>query len=179
MAKSSMLLWGGIAVGGYLAYRAYQKAMAVRNLFYSIKKVRFLGTDLSKTGFEIELGVSNLSNESLAYNRFFGQIRYNGNILVTISNDGQGRGIVIKPMAETSITIPVYIYHLQVGLALKDIIESFVNKTNVEGLQVQGTLYAGGVSVPLTQTISLNFNNTSQQVKGIGCPGTAVGGVLN
>jgi hypothetical protein len=179
MAKSSLFLWGGIAAGGYLLYKAYQKAMAAQMLFYSIRRIRYISTDLSKTTLELELGVSNLSNESLAYDRFFGQIRYNGNVLVSVTNDGRGKGIVIKPMNETSISIPVTIFHIQAVLTLKDLITKLIAKQNIEGLVMQGTLYAGGIGVPITQNLSLNFNNPSPVVKGIGCPAYAVGGVLN
>lgn len=178
MATSKALLWGGVAAGGYLLYKAYQKAQAAQMLFYSIKRIRYISTDLSKTTLEIDLGVSNLSNENLAYDRFFGQIRYNGNVLVSVSNEGRGRGIVIQKMNETTITIPVTIFHLQTILTLKDVIGKLISKENIEGLLMQGTLYAGGIGVPLTQQISFNFNNPSPTVKGIGCP-YQVSGVLN
>jgi hypothetical protein len=185
MKIGTALLIGG---GAYLAYKLWQKANAVMGLTVSVKKIKWGGTDLSKTWFDVDLGIVNPSGESFSFTRFFGQLRFNGELLATTTKDGAGSDITIKPASETVITIPVTISHLSTGVSLVAIISKLINKEPIQGLQFNGMLYAANLSVPVTQTLNLNFPTASGQgLSGrpfrmgncFTCAASKVSGVLN
>lgn len=173
------ITWIALIGGGYLAYRLFNKAGAARNLSYSIKGVKYGGSDLSKTWFTIDLGIVNPSNESFSFDKFFGQLRYKGTLLVNVIRDGAGSGIRILPAAETTISLPVYINHLSTLIAAKEILEKLTSKQNIEGLALQGMLYAGGLSVPVEQNLNIQFSKPAVSGTADCFTCNQVSGVLN
>ena len=172
-----------IGVGGYLVYNLWMKAGAASGLSVSVKKIKYGGSDLSKSWFDVELGIINPSGETFAFNRFFGQLRFNGELLASVVKDGAGANLQITPAAETVITVPVYINHLSTALAIKDIILKIIAKVPVTGVNFNGMLYVGGIGLPVNQTVDLNFSTpvpgiTGNQSQCFTCA-PKVDGVLN
>lgn len=169
--------WALLVGGGYLLWKGWQKVSAAQNLTFSIKRIKYVSTDLSQTRLDLELSIINPSNETFSFDKFFGQLRFKGTLLVNVIRDGTGSGITIKPANETVISIPVYINHLATALAAIEVLEKLAAKQAVEGLVLQGMLYANGVGLPLAQTMNLNFGTAQPAVRGINNCFTA--GVLN
>lgn len=168
-----------IAGAGYLVYNLVMKAGAATGLSVSIKKLKYGGSDLSKTWFNVELGIINPSNETFGFQRFFGQLRFNGELLATVTKDGAGSGVQIKPAAETVITVPVYINHLSTLMAAKEILTKIISKVPVSGLQFNGMLYAGGFGLPVNQSVDLTFQDPATIKGNCFTCARSIGGVLN
>lgn len=152
MGIGKILLIGGAA---YLGYKLLQAGGAVAGLSVSVKGLKYGGSDLSKTRIDVDLGIINPSMQTFSFTRFFGQLKFNGELLATVVKDGAGAGITIQPANETMITVPVYINHLSTLMSAKAILEKIIAKQPVAGLQFNGMLYAGGWSVPVNQTVNL------------------------
>jgi hypothetical protein len=171
----ALLIGGGL----YLAYRLWVNAGAVQGLSVTVKKIKYGSSDLSKTRFDVELGIINPSGESFSFTRFFGQLRFNGALLATVTKDGAGSGIEIRPADETVISVPVYINHLNTIVSAKEILTQIINKVPVSGLSFNGMLYAGGFSVPVDQTISLPGISGIGRINNCFTCARITGGVLN
>jgi hypothetical protein len=180
--KSKLLLYGAIGVGGYLLFKAYQKAAAGRNLQYGVKRINFKGSSLTESNLDLTFDVLNTSSEDLTFNKFFGTLKYNGDIVAMINLDGAGKNITILKQNTTPITVPVTINHLSTLKGAVDVVSKIIARTPVTGLVLDGTLYAGPLSLPISQNLSFLFSNNNsanqQQVSGIGCACAGLG-VLN
>lgn len=171
MKGTGLILLG---VGAYVAYSLFKKGQAAVNLIYSVKRVRYIRSDLSKTWLDIDLGIVNRSNESVSFKKFLGSLRFKGNILADVYKEG---GATITANTETIVPIRVYISHIQTATSLFEIVRKIINQENAEGLAIQGMLYAGPLAVPIAQNISLNFNKPTSEIfhpmdhviAGIGC----------
>lgn len=170
------LIGGGL----YFAYRLWEKGGAVTGLSVSVKGIKYGGSDLSKTRFEVDLGIVNPSGESFSFTRFFGQLRFNGQLLATVQKEGAGSGITVKPAGETVLTVPVYINHLSTLTSLKTILEKIIAHQPITGVEFNGMLYVGGYGIPINQTVSLNFTGGVSGVSNcFTCARPSLGGVLN
>lgn len=171
---------------GYLLYQGWVKANAALGLTVSIKDIKYGSSDLSKTRIDLTLGIINPSGETFSFTRFFGQLRFNGELLANAMKEGTGEGIKIQPAGETILTFPVYINHLNTATSLINIVTKIAANQPIEGLQFNGMLYVGSNGIPVNQTVSLGFlNQVAPTVSGnrisscSTCATGKLGGVLN
>lgn len=155
--------WILLAAGGYFGYRLWRQANASEHIRYSVKRVHYIGSTLGSTTLELELGILNPTDVALNFNKFIGNLRFQGATLVDVRYAGTGSPIKLNPGRETVIKIPVSISHLGAILAIKDAITALLNKSDLKGVQVNGLLYAGGFEVPINQSINLNFSKTKTE----------------
>jgi len=181
--KSKLLLYAVLGVGGYWLYeKLMAKKQAGYNLQYGVNQVRYKGSSLTESNFDIGLNITNNSSEQLDFDKFTGTLNYKGTTVAVISMDGAGKGITIKPYGSTPVSVPVTINHLSTLASATDIVKKILNRQPVTDLVLLGKLAIGPFTVPVEKNLSFNFSNTSaapQQVSGSNCF-TCVGmGVLN
>jgi hypothetical protein len=181
--KSKLFLYAALGVGGYLIYdKIMAQKQAGYNLKYDVSQVRYNGSTLIQSNFDLGLKIINNSSEQLSFDSFNGNLNYKGRSIADITMDGAGKGITIKANDSTPVTVPVTINHLSTLVSASDIVQKILNRQPVTDLVLTGTLHVGPLSLPIEKNMSFLFSNntnTTQPVSGINGCACAGMGVLN
>jgi LEA14-like dessication related protein len=166
-----LLLLGGAAAIGYHMSKV---ANAVQQLVVSLKKIRHASTDLTQSKFILTLSVYNPNNVTVSYKRFYAQVKVAGQLLSEVNMASPG-GVNFLGLQTKDLEFPVFINHATAGLLIKDITKALLNKSRIDTVfDIQGTLYAGGLQLPVKAALKLSdlgINGTCSScgVRGLDC----------
>lgn len=144
-----------ITAGGFLAYRLMQVTNAVQQLKISVGSVKHRTSNLTSTQFDVTLSVYNPNKVRVNFERIYSQVKVEGKLLGEL--DIAGAGTSIQPLGNTDIKVPLIINHLNAVGVVVPIISALINKRPITTpFEILGTLYAGGLQLPIAQTIKLS-----------------------
>jgi hypothetical protein len=134
-SKNLLLLAGA----GLFAYWAYTKYRSVINLQFIPRGIQAGGT-----GFQVQLGVQNTSNQTIQYNSFAGTLSVNGQNVANVS-DFNARPI--QANAETDLAFDVS--PNLIGLASQVFQQVQSGYTGIQSAVLTGTANVNGVQYPV------------------------------
>lgn len=161
MANSNNKKWFvGLGILGGLAWWLSRTSAAVDSLRWYIAGVKYDkgNSNITRSNFKITIRVENPSADTVQFDRFTGKILVKGGTLSTIDATGAGKGIRFMP-GNTDVVIDAVVSHLVAISIVKDFVESIATGSFKEMFTIQGSLYAGGIAVPIEQTQAVGIGS--------------------
>lgn len=149
---------GILSIIGYVGYRLMQAVNTVDQLRYFVRKVKYNKSNSTafRTALVVTLGIENPTRNSVQFNRFVGTVKIKGTEVTRIEVNGDLRPITFKP-GTTDVEMDCIISHASVIQLLPGILAQLRTGGLTDLLQITGTLYAGGLTIPINQQIQLSF----------------------
>lgn len=153
--KNKGLIFGGIAALALLGYKAMRVKNVVDNLRWSIDSISInkKDTNLLNIALNLRIKVVNPSNEPVSFDGFFASISLKGKHIAEFTRKAN---ISLIP-GNSFIEVPTSISTLGFASEIFSLLKSLIGGQINESVLVSGTLYAGGLSLPLRQTLPLKI----------------------
>lgn len=138
-----------LVVGGYLLYHFYEVKKAITNLTIRLSSISINGqqTGLLQTVLHFELQVYNPASLALAFQQFFGNVVYQGEIVGSFNISlGSGK-IYIQPRGISIVPLDAEIENLNALMMLPSIIKNGLN-----AMSIQGVIVINGIQLPVNMT---------------------------
>lgn len=173
MKQTGLLIAGGIAA--FLLLSSFKrKTRAIEYLQFHVRGVKILNADLFSTKLEITVSIENPSSEDLPFQRFFGTVTANGQLLTRFLHDSSKSGIVIAGNSSTPITFPVFVSNTAL---LSQLVQAIKTKDTGD-IVIDGTIDVAGIQFPIKTNFRLNLNSLTGGTAVTGL-GNCLQGVLN
>lgn len=154
MRTGTLLLLGGVGVAAAVAYNLVQKANAVKQLKVSVKGLRHSSSNFTQTKMLLTLSVYNPNNVSLPFQRVYGQVKIEGSHFAEFDISGSGQ--TIGPLTTRDLEVPVLVEHFSAATTIFSLIQKIIRKEKfTTPFDVQGTLYAAGLQLPINARVNL------------------------
>lgn len=153
MAKQNKKWLIGLGLFAGAAWWLSRKTAAVTNLRWYVASVKYdkSNSNISRSLFKITIRVENPSADTVRFDRFAGKVQVKGQTISTIDALGAGKGIRLMP-GSTDVVVDAVVSHLVAISVIKDFVQQLGAGSFREMLTVEGTLYAGGLAVPINQS---------------------------
>lgn len=154
--KTPLLIIGGAVA--YIVYRLMQTKNTVEQLRYFVSGVKYNKSNSTalRSALTISLTIENPTSNAVTFNRFIASVSIKGQPVTSIEVNGMSMPITFKP-GNTVISMDAIIEHLKVLQILPGIISQLTSGNFSEMINVTGTLYAGGLTIPVSNDIKLSF----------------------
>lgn len=155
-----------VGVIGYLIYQAQLTSNTIGQLSYMIFGIKFnkANSNLFQSQLLVKLRVNNPSFNSVSFNNFSYNLTIQGHQLAS-GNYKPGSGITIAT-GNTDIEFPVNVSNLSVALQLKAILAQWLAGNFNQQIRIVGALAAGGLTVPIDQTLTLSSIGSLGRING-------------
>lgn len=141
-----------VAAGGFLLYTTAKKKQMLDNLEFAFAAFKIHKWDISNPltlETRLTLNVVNPSNEAQNVQNVFLKLYYKGKFVGLVNQKAEQ---MIKALATSPMEFAV---NLDLQSLVTETFDIVKNKGQLKGLQLQGTIIASGVSLPINQTIDL------------------------
>lgn len=167
-----MLIIGGLGAAAYLAATGFNTKNAVFNLDYLNPKIKVGKVGLGSTDLQMTIDFRNNSSQDIAMEYFTGYINYKGKAISSFTFDGNGKNIVIKKRAITTVPLTVIIKNFGALQTLKGLFTTVSTGQKIDTvINIDSRFYAAGIDIPVKFDWDLKTNSlvtTSNKVSGVG-----------
>jgi LEA14-like dessication related protein len=161
-----------LAAGGYLLAKGWNTAQAVKRLEYSNPKIKLGKIGLTRIELQMTIDLRNSGSADIPLQYFTGNINYLFGTPVqpykissfTFNPTGSS-SVVVKARTITTVPFTVVISNLSTIQTITKLIQSLTAGGKVSTLiQVDGSMYAAGIDIP----VQFNYDIKNNVLSGIG-----------
>jgi len=145
-----------------LAYILMEKANAVKNLQWQFARVQLdkKATGIQRIALLVTIRVTNPTRTTVAFDSFNANLSVKGTLLTSLQANRATNAIQLTP-GNTDVTMTAYVDTIGLLKTIPGVIRELVAGKFNQLIDVTGTLYAGGFTFPLTQSVAVSFGNTA------------------
>lgn len=157
MKKSALLIIGLLGVGvAAFAAKANNVKATIKQIVVSFSGIKYVkeGSNVLQTKLLLTINVFNPNYTPLTFESFTGSLLYNGRRISSFAFNAMGRNIKIL-MGNNLMDADILLSHVSLALEAKDLIQKLIKKQPIGNIVIDGYVKAGGISMPITQTITL------------------------